>query len=198
MGNLNKKQKAFWIIWLLGIIIASVLLSIFATSCTQKTQPQITYKEIVKIDTIFNTICRVDTIKDCEELSIKYNDLLYRINEISNWNDVCLANLAEKDKTIIDLSKNGKLRKIVYKNNNNNNNNETINLRRSILLKDNIIDSLNLALKSVQKARDNSAIGNDNQLKKTTKKTQWWWIFIAGFLSAHLFRILLKRFTIFT
>ena len=35
-----------------------------------------------------------------------------------------------------------------------------------------------------QKAKDNSAIGQDNELTKTTKKNNWFWIYIAGFLSA--------------
>lgn len=35
-----------------------------------------------------------------------------------------------------------------------------------------------------QKAKDNSAIGEDNNLTKTTKKNNWFWIYIAGFLSA--------------
>ena len=46
------------------------------------------------------------------------------------------------------------------------------------------------------KAKDNSAIGDNNELKKTTKKSQWWWIFIAGFLSAHLLRFALQRFKV--
>ena len=35
-----------------------------------------------------------------------------------------------------------------------------------------------------QKAKDNSAIGEDNNLTKTTKKNNWLWIYIAGFFSA--------------
>jgi len=40
-----------------------------------------------------------------------------------------------------------------------------------------------------QKAKDNSAIGQDNQLTKTTKKNNWFWIFLAGALAGQLLRI---------
>ncbi len=44
-----------------------------------------------------------------------------------------------------------------------------------------------------QKAKDNSAIGQDNQLTKTTKKNNWIWIFIAGMLTSQLIRIAFKK-----
>lgn len=45
-----------------------------------------------------------------------------------------------------------------------------------------------------QKAKDNSAIGQDNNLTKTTKKSNWFWIFIAGAVTGQLIRIGIKRF----
>ena len=48
-----------------------------------------------------------------------------------------------------------------------------------------------------QKAKDNSAIGQDNELTKTTKKNNWIWIYIAGFLSAILANFTLKYITKF-
>ena len=44
-----------------------------------------------------------------------------------------------------------------------------------------------------QKAKDKSAIGQDNQLTKTTKKNNWIWIFIAGAVSSQLITLLIKR-----
>jgi hypothetical protein len=44
-----------------------------------------------------------------------------------------------------------------------------------------------------QKAKDNSAIGQDNQLTKTTKKNNWWWIFLAGALSWFIVQNVLLR-----
>ena len=44
-----------------------------------------------------------------------------------------------------------------------------------------------------QKAKDNSAIGQDNELTKTTKKNNWIWIFIAGMLTSQLIRIAFKK-----
>lgn len=172
MGNLNKNQKIFWIVWLLAIVVAAILLSIFATGCQRQVAPTIIYKE--KIDTITFSYTKIDTIinfEDCEEIAKEYNVLLDNFNK-QKANILILENELSK----IEKSKKVKT-KIVYKNNNNE------NLKRSILIKDSEIDSLNLALKSVQKARDNSAIGNDNNLQKTTKKMQWWWIFFAGALS---------------
>lgn len=176
MGNLNKNQKIFWIVWLLAIVVASILLSIFATGCQRQVAPTIIYKE--KIDTITFSYTKIDTIinfEDCEEIAKEYNVLLDNFNK-QKANILILENELSK----IDKSKIVKT-KIITKNSNNNT--EVNNLKRSILIKDSEIDSLNLALKSVQKARDNSAIGNDNNLQKTTKKMQWWWIFFAGALS---------------
>ncbi len=176
MTKINKNQRIFWIIWLAGIIIAAILLSIFATGCTKQVAPTIVYKE--KIDTITFYYTRIDTIlnfDECVEIAKEYNMLLDNFNKQKS-NIAILENELSK----IDKSKNVKT-KIITKNSNNNT--EVNNLKRSILIKDSQIDSLNLALKSVQKARDNSAIGNDNNLQKTTKKMQWWWIFFAGALS---------------
>jgi predicted RNase H-like nuclease (RuvC/YqgF family) len=177
MTKINKNQRIFWIIWLAGIIIAAILLSIFATGCQRQAIPQIIYKE--KIDTIsFSKIDTIINIDDCEEIAEDFNQLLYNFNKQK-------SNISILENEIIELSKIDKSKivktKIITKNSNNNT--EVNNLKRSILIKDSEIDSLNLALKSVQKARDNSAIGNDNNLQKTTKKMQWWWIFFAGALS---------------
>jgi hypothetical protein len=176
MAKLSKKQIMFWVVWLVSIAVAGVLLSIFATGCTKQVAPTIVYKE--KIDTITFYYTRIDTIlnfDECVEIAREYNMLLDNFNKQKS-NIAILENELSK----IDKSKKVKT-KIITKNSNNNT--EVNNLKRSIQIKDSEIDSLNLALKSVQKARDNSAIGNENNLQKTTKKMQWWWIFFAGALS---------------
>ena len=185
MTKINKNQRIFWIIWLAGIIIAAILLSIFATGCQRQAIPQIIYKE--KIDTIsFSKIDTIINFDECVEIAKEYNMLLDNFNKQKS-NIAILENELSK----IGKSKNVKT-KIITKNSNNNT--EVNNLKRSILIKDSQIDSLNLALKSVRKAKDNSAIGNENQLQKTTKKTQWWWIFLAGFLTAHLLRFIVRKY----
>lgn len=187
MGRLSKKQIAFWVVWLVGIVVAAILLSIFATGCTKQVAPTIVYKE--KIDTITFYYTRIDTIlnfDECVEIAKEYNMLLDNFNKQKS-NIAILENELSK----IEKSKIVKT-KIITKNSNNNT--EVNNLKRSIQIKDSEIDSLNLALKSVRKAKDNSAIGNENQLQKTTKKTQWWWIFIAGFLTAHLLRFIINKY----
>jgi len=45
-----------------------------------------------------------------------------------------------------------------------------------------------------QKAKDNSAIGQDNELTKTTKKNNWLWIFIAGAVSCQLIIFIIKKY----
>jgi hypothetical protein len=187
MAKLSKKQIMFWVVWLVSIAVAGVLLSIFATGCTKQVAPTIVYKE--KIDTITFYYTRIDTIlnfDECVEIAREYNMLLDNFNKQKS-NIAILENELSK----IDKSKKVKT-KIITKNSNNNT--EVNNLKRSIQIKDSEIDSLNLALKSVQKARDNSAIGNENQLKKTTKKNNWWWTFLAGFLTAHLLRFIINKF----
>jgi predicted RNase H-like nuclease (RuvC/YqgF family) len=186
MTKVNKNQRIFWIIWLAGIIIAAILLSIFATGCQRQAIPQIIYKE--KIDTIsFSKIDTIINIDDCEEIAEDFNLLLYNFNKQKSNISILENEIIELSK--IDKSKNVKT-KIITKNSNNTT--EINKLNRSIQIKDSQIDSLNLALKSIQKAKDNSAIGNENQLKKTTKKNNWWWIFLAGFLSAQLVNIGIK------
>jgi predicted RNase H-like nuclease (RuvC/YqgF family) len=186
MTKVNKNQRIFWIIWLAGIIIAAILLSIFATGCQRQAIPQIIYKE--KIDTIsFSKIDTIINIDDCEEIAEDFNQLLYNFNKQKSNISILENEIIELSK--IDKSKNVKT-KIITKNSNNTT--EINKLNRSIQIKDSQIDSLNLALKSIQKAKDNSAIGNENQLKKTTKKNNWWWIFLAGFLSAQLVNIGIK------
>ena len=186
MTKINKNQRIFWIIWLAGIIIAAILLSIFATGCQRQAIPQIIYKE--KIDTIsFSKIDTIINIDDCEEIAEDFNQLLYNFNKQKSNISILENEIIELSK--IDKSKNVKT-KIITKNSNNTT--EINKLNRSIQIKDSQIDSLNLALKSIQKAKDNSAIGNENQLKKTTKKNNWWWIFLAGFLSAQLVNIGIK------
>lgn len=71
MGKLNKKQKIFWIVWFVIIIIASILLSIFATGCTNKMQTQTIYEDriITKIDTL--VFISKDTIP-CEDFKYKF------------------------------------------------------------------------------------------------------------------------------
>lgn len=46
---------------------------------------------------------------------------------------------------------------------------------------------------TTQKVKDNSAIGNENQLTKTTKKNNWFWIFVAGALSWFVIQNILWR-----
>ena len=49
-----------------------------------------------------------------------------------------------------------------------------------------------------QKAKDNSAIGQDNQLTKTTKKNNWFWIFLAGMLTTIIIdKIILRKVKLF-
>lgn len=72
---------------------------------------------------------------------------------------------------------------------------KTIKQTDTIYKTTNVIEPI-IIKKIKNKAKDNSAIGENNKLKKTTKKSQWFWIFVAGFLTAHLIRLLIKSFKI--
>lgn len=181
--KLTKKQIIFWVLWIGGIVIASILLSIFATSCTKQVTPQIVTQEKIifkeKIDTF--KIVEDDTcnqykqsfnllINDYEsiiDLAQKFNDSLSKLNYS--------ISILKVENT---LKKQPRIRK----------NKGTIIANNSDSQISDIVGTNN------QKPKDNSAIGNNNDLKKTTKKTQWWWIFLAGFLTAHLLRLLIKKY----
>lgn len=79
--KLTKKQIIFWVLWIGGIVIASILLSVFATSCTKQVTPQIVTQEriVSKIDTLVFISEKTDTIpcEDFEYKLIKETDTIF-------------------------------------------------------------------------------------------------------------------------
>lgn len=167
-------------------LIAFILLCILIFGCTPKIKPTIEYK--AKIDTIYQTKVetilnqRFDTITimqddTCNLYKMSFNSLLGYYNEAQNIIQV------QKDSMdylhalnqVINLPK--KVKK-----------NSTITVIQGNNNKSNIDKS-----ETNQKAKDNSAIGQDNQLTKTTKKNNWIWIFLAGAVSGQLLVIAFKK-----
>lgn len=163
-------------------LIAFILLCILIFGCTPKIKPTIEYK--TKVDTIYQTKLetilnqRFDTITivqddTCELYKMSFNSLLNYYNEAQKIIQI------QKDSMdylhalnqVINLPK--KVKK-----------NSVINIVQGNDNKSNIDKS-----ETNQKAKDNSAIGQDNQLTKTTKKNNWFWIFLAGALAGQLLRI---------
>ncbi len=134
------------------------IIFIIIISCNKKVQPQLIYEQkvISKIDTLYFISEKKDTIP-C-------NDFKY---SFINKTDTVFVEVFKKEmkiKTIKQID-------TVFK---------EINIIQ--LPPKKIINKIDNSIRN--KAKDNSAIGDNNELKKTTKKSQWWWIFIAGFLSA--------------
>lgn len=163
-------------------LIAFILLTILIFGCTPKIEPTIKYK--TKIDTIYQTKVetilnqRFDTITivqddTCELYKMSFNSLLGYYNDAQKIIEI------QKDSMdyLHSLNQVVNLPKKVKKN-------STITIIQG---NDNkpIIDKS----ETNQKAKDNSAIGQDNELTKTTKKNNWIWIFIAGMLTSQLIRI---------
>ncbi|HNI02963.1 MAG TPA: hypothetical protein PLO94_11465 [Chitinophagales bacterium] len=167
-------------------LIAFILLCILIFGCTPKIEPTIEYK--TKVDTIYQTKVetilkqRFDTITivqddTCELYKMSFNSLLGYYNEAQ---DIISIQKDSMDylhalNQVINLPK--KVKK-----------NSTITVIQGNNNKSNIDKS-----ETNQKAKDNSAIGQDNELTKTTKKNNWIWIFIAGAVSSQLITLLIKR-----
>ena len=167
-------------------LIAFILLCILIFGCTPKIEPTIEYN--TKYDTIYQTKVetilnqRFDTITivqndTCELYKMSFNSLLGYYNEAQ---DIISIQKDSMDylhalNQVINLPK--KVKK-----------NSTITVIQGNNNKSNIDKS-----ETNQKAKDNSAIGQDNELTKTTKKNSWFWIFLAGALSGQLLRIAIKN-----
>ena len=163
------------------LIIFSII-AILVFSCSPNIQPIISQNN--KIDTIYQTKVetilnqRFDTITimqddTCNLYKMSFNSLLGYYNEAQ---DIILIQKDSMDylhalNQVINLPK--KVKK-----------NSTITVIQGNDNKSNIDKS-----ETNQKAKDNSAIGQDNQLTKTTKKNNWFWIFLAGALAGQLLRI---------
>ena len=167
-------------------LIVLVILTILIFGCNPNATPTIEYK--TKIDTIYQTKIetllktKFDTITivdndTCELYKMSFNSLLNYYNEAQ---DIISIQKDSMDylhalNQVINLPK--KVKK-----------NSVINVIQGNQNSPNINQS-----ETNQKAKDNSAIGQDNKLTKTTKKNNWFWIFLAGFLTAHLLRFALGR-----
>lgn len=158
--KLTKKQIIFWVLWIGGIVIASILLSIFATGCTKQVTPQIVTQEkiVSKIDTLVFISEKTDTIP-CEDFEYK----------LIKETDTIFVEVVKKELKIKTIQ------------------------RTDTIYKEKFIVQ-NLPKKVVNKtiAKKGSAIGDGNKI--TTKKNNWWWIFLSGFLTAHLLRFLRKKY----
>ena len=156
--KLTKKQIIFWVLWIGGIVIASILLSIFATSCTKQVTPQIVIQERI--------VSKVDTLLFVSKDTIPCEDFEYKLIKETDTIFVEVVKKELKIKTIQRI--------------------DTIYKEKFIVQ--------NLPKKVVNKtiAKKGSAIGDGNKI--TTKKNNWWWIFLAGFLTAHLLRFLIKKY----
>lgn len=167
-------------------LIAFILLCILIFGCTPKIKPTIEYK--TKYDTIYQTKVetilnqRFDTITivqddTCELYKMSFNSLLNYYNEAQ---DIISIQKDSMDylhalNQVINLPK--KVKK-----------NSTITVIQGNGNKSNIDKS-----ETNQKAKDNSAIGQDNQLTKTTKKNNLFWIFLAGALTGQFLIITFKK-----
>ena len=167
-------------------LIAFILLCILIFGCTPKIEPTIEYK--AKVDTIYQTKIetilnqRFDTITimqddTCNLYKMSFNSLLGYYNEAQ---DIIQVQKDSMDylhalNQVINLPK--KVKK-----------NSTITVIQGNNNKSNIDKS-----ETNQKAKDNSAIGQDNELTKTTKKNNWIWIFLAGAVSGQLLVIAFKK-----
>lgn len=162
-----------------------ILLCIMFFGCTPKFEPQINYQPKTdtiyqtKIETILNT--KFDTITilqddTCNLYKMSFNSLL------SYYQDAQKLIKIQKDSMehLTALSMVGNLPKKMKKNS-------------SITIVQNSDESKVDNSKTNQKAKDNSAIGQDNQLSKTTKKNNWLWIYIAGFLTAVIVNFTFKN-----
>ena len=167
------------------LIIFSII-AILVFSCSPNIQPIISQNN--KIDTIYQTKVetilnqRFDTITimqddTCNLYKMSFNSLLtyyqdaQKIIEIQKDSMDYLHSLNQ----VVNLPKKVKKNSVITVIQGNDN-------------KSNIDKS-----ETNQKAKDNSAIGQDNQLTKTTKKNNWFWIFIAGMLTSQLIRIAFKK-----
>lgn len=167
-------------------LIAFILLCILIFGCTPKIEPTIKYK--TKTDTIYQT--KVETI-----LNQRFDTIIILQDDTCNLYKMSfnsLLNYYQDAQKIIEIQKDSmdylhslnqviNLPKKVKKN-------STITVIQGNDNKSNIDKS-----ETNQKAKDNSAIGQDNQLIKTTKKNNWIWIFIAGMLTSQLIRIAFKK-----
>jgi hypothetical protein len=180
---------------LLQEVFIFIILCALVFGCTPKIEPTIKYKTKTdtiyqtKIETVLKTKFDTITIVDndtCELYKMSFNSLLNYYNEAQ---DIISIQKDSMDylhalNQVINLPKKVKKNSVITVIQGNDN-------------KSNIDKS-----ETNQKAKDNSAIGQDNQLTKTTKKNNWWWIFLAGALSWFivqnvLFKILKTYFPIF-
>lgn len=156
--------------------VCLLILSVLIFGCSPKVVPNIEQHRatdtvyISKVETILKT--KFDTITilqddTCNLYKMSFNSLL------NYYNDAQKIIKIQKDSMehLTALSMVGNLPKKMKKNS-------------TITIVQNSDDSKVDNSKTNQKVKDNSAIGQDNQLSKTTKKNNWLWIYIAGFLSA--------------
>lgn len=156
--------------------VCLLILSVLIFGCSPKVVPNIEQHRatdtvyLSKVKTILKT--KFDTITilqddTCNLYKMSFNSLL------NYYNDAQKIIKIQKDSMehLTALSMVGNLPKKMKKNS-------------TITIVQNSDDSKVDNSKTNQKVKDNSAIGQDNQLSKTTKKNNWLWIYIAGFLSA--------------
>lgn len=171
---------------LIKIILISILLFAFMVlvfSCQRKASPMVIYQDkivtVEKLDTI--TIYEKDT---CFDYKISYNNLVAKYNDLqkkyavkSDTISTLLKEIQHLKEKYFLLEKTKVPKKMKDSNvvNIGGDNNEKI-------------DNSNID----NTAKKGSAVGDGNDI--TNKKIDWWWIFIAGFLSAHLLRFIIKRF----
>ena len=169
--------------------VCLLILSVLIFGCSPKVVPNIEQHRatdtvyLSKVKTILKT--KFDTITilqddTCNLYKMSFNSLLNYYNEAQKIIQI------QKDSMehLTALSMVGNLPKKMKKNS-------------TITIVQNSDDSKVDNSKTNQKVKDNSAIGQDNQLSKTTKKNNWLWIYIAGFLSAILANFTLKYITKF-
>lgn len=150
-----------------------ILILIF-TSCGGAKHTQSTYvvpaPEVITKDS-FITIFIEKLIKDsidCKEIIFDNATLVQRLSDCQKVNSELNILISQKPT------------KVKIKNSYN----ETNKLNNSILVRDSAIASLqaeNMLLNSKLKATKGSAVGDGNKI--TIKKSNWWWIFVAGMLT---------------
>lgn len=167
------------------IIIYSLLLTIFI-GCHHKNKIQhsnIDYTDRVIYKHTFDTIV-LESGDTCQQYMVSFNNLVREYQTILdlavNLNDTINELYSEIKDLKIRPTQNIVLPKKARK--------ATIN----IIQGDNNTPTIDNS-KTTQKVKDNSAIGNENQLTKTTKKNNWFWIFVAGALTWFVIQNVLWR-----
>lgn len=157
---------------LLLYMMMCIVLIFCVVSCQKVATPQTVYKEkiVTKIDTLIQKFNQIDTFyidsnfdtcfaeKQAFNWLVKeYQKILNYANSLIQENDKLLKQAKENQNTLSKLKK---------------------NKGGTIIINDSgsVSDVTN---KNTQKPKQNSAIGNDNDLKQT-KEIGWWKIFLVG------------------